>query len=129
MKIKVLFLLAVVFMLSISSHAQRGVRIGYIDTEYILENVPEYQQATAQLDQKVKQCETAIDCVESCNKILTENIAPNSVSSVSRYYNNRTYYPQTTNSTNYKEVVNNKVKLNNNKVIDTTKRNTNCICW
>jgi Skp family chaperone for outer membrane proteins len=61
MKIKVLFLLAVVFMLSISSHAQRGVRIGYIDTEYILENVPEYQEASAQLESKVQKWKTEID--------------------------------------------------------------------
>ncbi|WP_303318629.1 OmpH family outer membrane protein [Flavivirga abyssicola] len=52
MKNKVLFLLTLVFMISISIHAQRGVRIAYIDTEYILENVPEYQEATAQLNQK-----------------------------------------------------------------------------
>ncbi|GAA3602076.1 OmpH family outer membrane protein [Flavivirga amylovorans] len=39
-------------MISLSIHAQRGVRIAYIDTEYILENVPEYQEATAQLNQK-----------------------------------------------------------------------------
>ncbi len=52
MKNKVLFLLTLVFMLSLSIHAQRGVRIAYIDTEYILENVPEYQEATAQLNQK-----------------------------------------------------------------------------
>lgn len=61
MKIKVLFLLAVVFMLSISSHAQRGVRIGYIDTEYILENVPEYQEASTQLESKVQKWKTEID--------------------------------------------------------------------
>ncbi|MDD7884441.1 OmpH family outer membrane protein [Flavivirga sp. 57AJ16] len=52
MKNKVLFLLTLVFMISLSMHAQRGVRIAYIDTEYILENVPEYQEATAQLNQK-----------------------------------------------------------------------------
>ncbi|MDO5972402.1 OmpH family outer membrane protein [Flavivirga aquimarina] len=52
MKNKVLFLLTLVFITSLSIHAQRGVRIGYIDTEYILENVPEYQEATAQLNQK-----------------------------------------------------------------------------
>ncbi len=52
MKNKVLFLLTLVFTISLSIHAQRGVRIGYIDTEYILENVPEYQEATAQLNQK-----------------------------------------------------------------------------
>ena len=45
-------------MLSLSVHAQRGVRIGYIDTEYILENVPEYQEATAQLEEKLKNGKT-----------------------------------------------------------------------
>ncbi|WNH14359.1 OmpH family outer membrane protein [Thalassobellus suaedae] len=39
-------------MLCLSTHAQRGVRIAYIDTEYILENVPEYQEATTQLNAK-----------------------------------------------------------------------------
>jgi Skp family chaperone for outer membrane proteins len=34
--------------------AQRGVRIGYIDMEYILESVPEYQEAATQLDGKVQ---------------------------------------------------------------------------
>lgn len=52
MRNNVLFLLIVVSMLSITLHAQRGVRIAYIDTEYILENVPEYQEATAQLNAK-----------------------------------------------------------------------------
>lgn len=62
MKLKVLFLLAIVFMLSISTtHAQRGVRIGYIDTEYILENIPEYQEATTQLEGKVQKWKTEID--------------------------------------------------------------------
>ncbi|AUP78859.1 OmpH family outer membrane protein [Flavivirga eckloniae] len=53
MKNKVLFLLTLILTISsFSMHAQRGVRIAYIDTEYILENVPEYQEATAQLNQK-----------------------------------------------------------------------------
>lgn len=54
MKNNVLFLLIVALMTCLSSHAQRGVRIGYIDTEYILENVPEYQEATAQLDDRAQ---------------------------------------------------------------------------
>ncbi|WP_055443734.1 OmpH family outer membrane protein [Lacinutrix himadriensis] len=62
MKLKVLFLLAIVFMLSISTtQAQRGVRIGYIDTEYILENIPEYQEATTQLESKVQKWKSEID--------------------------------------------------------------------
>ncbi|MBV1888224.1 MAG: OmpH family outer membrane protein, partial [Urechidicola sp.] len=32
--------------------SQRGQKIGYVDLEYILENIPEYAQAQAQLDQK-----------------------------------------------------------------------------
>ena len=60
MKNNVLFLLTVTFMLCLSSHAQRGVRIGYIDTEYILENVPEYQEATAQLDDRAQQWKNEI---------------------------------------------------------------------
>ncbi|MEL0652911.1 OmpH family outer membrane protein [Algibacter sp. TI.3.09] len=39
-------------MLTLSVHAQRGVSLAYIDSEYILENVPEYQEATAQLNEK-----------------------------------------------------------------------------
>ncbi|WP_111309422.1 OmpH family outer membrane protein [Confluentibacter sediminis] len=54
MKHNVLFLLTLVLMCSFYSNAQRGVRIAYIDTEYILENVPEYQEAMIQLDSKAE---------------------------------------------------------------------------
>ncbi len=47
--------------MSFNSNAQRGVRIGYIDTEYILQNVPEYQEASTQLDKKVLQWKTEIE--------------------------------------------------------------------
>ena len=33
--------------------AQKGVRIGYIDTEYILENIPEHQEISQQLNSNV----------------------------------------------------------------------------
>jgi len=61
MKFKVLFLLAVTGLMSFSALAQRGVRIGYIDTEYILQNVPEYQEASTQLDKKVLQWKSEIE--------------------------------------------------------------------
>jgi len=48
-------------LLSFISNAQRGVRIGYIDTEYILQNVPEYQEATSQLEAKVQQWKKEIE--------------------------------------------------------------------
>lgn len=61
MKLKVLFLLTLVLMLSFQVNAQRGVRIGYIDTEYILQNVPEYAQATTQLEAKVQKWKGEIE--------------------------------------------------------------------
>lgn len=61
MKTKVLFLLAFTSLMSWSALAQRGVRIGYIDTEYILQNVPEYQDANAQLESKVQQWKNDIE--------------------------------------------------------------------
>ncbi|GGG35784.1 membrane protein [Christiangramia forsetii] len=35
--------------------AQKTIRLGYIDMEYILENVPEYQEASKQLDNRVQE--------------------------------------------------------------------------
>ena len=61
MNLKVLFLMTIIGLSSLFSNAQRGVRIGYIDTEYILQNVPEYQEATAQLDGKVQQWKAEIE--------------------------------------------------------------------
>ncbi|MFD0989286.1 OmpH family outer membrane protein [Mariniflexile jejuense] len=48
-------------MISFSVNAQRGVRIGYIDTEFILENIPEYQEATSQLNDKANKWKIEID--------------------------------------------------------------------
>ena len=55
MKFKVLYILAIVGLMSFTSNAQRvnGARIGYIATEYILQNVPDYQEATSQLEVKL----------------------------------------------------------------------------
>ncbi|SFD40977.1 chaperone for outer membrane proteins, Skp family [Algibacter lectus] len=66
MKNNVLFLLTLVFMLTLSVHAQRGVSLAYIDSEYILENVPEYQEATAQLNEKADKWKNEIQA-----KLLT----------------------------------------------------------
>jgi len=54
MKLKVLFFLLGTLFVSLIGHAQRGsIRIAYIDMDYILENVPEYQEASGLLDTKV----------------------------------------------------------------------------
>lgn len=49
-----LFLALAFFCFSFMANAQRGARIGYIDMEYILENVPEYRESQTQLDGKVQ---------------------------------------------------------------------------
>ena len=51
--IKILFTIAALTLV-FSVQAQRGARIGYIDMEYILESVPEYQEASTQLEGKVQ---------------------------------------------------------------------------
>ena len=63
MKTKVLVLL--ILFTAVSLHAQRGVRIGYIDMEYILENVPEYQEASNQLSQKVQKWKIEVEQMKS----------------------------------------------------------------
>ena len=47
--------------MSASLFAQRGVRIGYVDMEYILENVEEYREASEQLDNKVQKWKLEIE--------------------------------------------------------------------
>ncbi len=73
MKTKVLFLLTILLTAS-AIQAQRGVRIGYIDTEYILENIPEYTQAQDQLEKKVQnwksEIETKLLAIEQKRKAL-----------------------------------------------------------
>ncbi len=50
---KYFFILLTTLSVSISVNAQgRGVKIGYIDMEYILQNVPDYTEAKNQLEQK-----------------------------------------------------------------------------
>uniref|UniRef100_UPI004049291E OmpH family outer membrane protein n=1 Tax=Flavobacterium sp. TaxID=239 RepID=UPI004049291E len=56
-------------LISISNFAQtRGVRIGYIDMEYILEKAPEYAEASNQLEQKAQKWKLEIEAKK--NEIL-----------------------------------------------------------
>jgi len=55
------FFSLLVFIGSLTVNAQRGVRIGYIDMDYILENVAEYSEAKNQLDSKVRKWKEEID--------------------------------------------------------------------
>jgi Skp family chaperone for outer membrane proteins len=55
------FAIFVVFLSTLSVYAQRGIRIAYVDMEFILKSVPEYQQASQLLDEKVAEWKTEID--------------------------------------------------------------------
>lgn len=62
---KVLLTCMIVLLVSTASFAQRGQKIGYVDLEYILENIPEYAQAQNQLDQKVLKWQQKLDKLKS----------------------------------------------------------------
>ncbi|TPN86012.1 OmpH family outer membrane protein [Aquimarina algicola] len=53
-------ILGCLFSISITQ-AQKGIRIGYIDMDYILENVPEYNEASADLESKVQKWKVEIE--------------------------------------------------------------------
>ncbi len=58
---KILFFLLAILSFSFMANAQRGVRIGYIDMEYILESVPEYREASIQLEGKIQRWKQDIE--------------------------------------------------------------------
>ncbi len=79
MKKHLLFLL--VFMAAnLSANAQsRGVKIGYIDMEYILQNVPDYAEANNQLELKAQKWKQEIEVKQSeidklKNELMTERV-------------------------------------------------------
>lgn len=56
------FLLLMIFASALVSNAQtKGVKIGYIDMDYILENVPDYKEASVQLEQKAQKWKQDIE--------------------------------------------------------------------
>lgn len=59
---KYILLFLVIMVASNAIHSQnRGVRIGYIDMEYILQNVPDYMEAKNQLEQKAQRWKQEIE--------------------------------------------------------------------
>ena len=58
---KKVFLLTILLVVTTITFSQRGIKIGYIDTEYILENLPEYNQISKRLDDKASQWKKEID--------------------------------------------------------------------
>lgn len=71
---KKLFLL--ISFLSIVAQAQtaRGVKIGYIDMEYILEKVPDYADAMNQLEQKAQKWKQEVEIKRTAMNVLKDNL-------------------------------------------------------
>jgi Skp family chaperone for outer membrane proteins len=73
MNTKVLLSL-VVLMTSLYGFSQRGVRIGYVDMEYILDNVEEYRDATEQLDIKAQKWKQEIELKQSAIEQMKKDL-------------------------------------------------------
>ena len=73
-KTKILLLLTVVLLYSAHTFAQRGVRIAYVDMEYILENVEEYRAATEQLETKVQRWKVKIEQKQSAIEQMKKDL-------------------------------------------------------
>ena len=58
-------LIIVIICFNFIVNAQKPQRVGYIDMNYILENVPEYMNAQAQLDTKVKTWQQKLDVLSN----------------------------------------------------------------
>ena len=65
MRNKILLLVTMMVLSFAFAKAQRGIRVGYVDMEYILESVPEYQKASEQLEQRMQGWKTEIEKMES----------------------------------------------------------------
>jgi Skp family chaperone for outer membrane proteins len=72
---KKFLLLIVIITTSFNSFSQgKGVKIGYIDMEYILENVPDYKEASIQLDQKAQKWKEEIEVKKNAITKLNDNL-------------------------------------------------------
>ncbi len=58
---KKFIILFAAFLISSYTFSQRGVRIGYVDTEYILQNLSEYEKTRDQLEEKANQWKKEIE--------------------------------------------------------------------
>ena len=56
-----ILILLIVFGVEANAQSARGIKIGYIDMEYILQNVPDYTEAKNQLEQKAQKWKQDIE--------------------------------------------------------------------
>jgi len=71
---KTVFLLLIVLLSSTLFAQTRGTKVGYIDMEYILQNVPDYTEAKNQLELKAQKWKQEIDVKRSEINLLKETL-------------------------------------------------------
>ncbi|MDT0293481.1 OmpH family outer membrane protein [Mesonia ostreae] len=74
MKKNNLLLIMMAIAFSFQANAQRGIKIAYIDMDYILKNIPEYQQANQQLESKVQKWKSEIELMMSEVDDMKQNL-------------------------------------------------------
>lgn len=74
MRLKTIILSLFIVLACYQTDAQRGLRVGYVDMDYILEQIPEYQQAVNKLDQKAQKWKSEIAKRKSKIKDLKERL-------------------------------------------------------
>ena len=69
------FILLIIMAVSLTANAQsRGVKVGYIDMEYILQNVPDYTEAKNQLEQKAQKWKQEVEVKRNEVNLLKETL-------------------------------------------------------
>ncbi len=68
-------LILIVILANLNTFAQRGQRIGYVDMEYILENIPEYAAAQQQLEQKANKWRLNLDKIKNEIKSMKADLS------------------------------------------------------
>jgi len=71
---KTVFLLLVLLLCNTLFAQTRGVKVGYIDMEYILQNVPDYTEAKNQLELKAQKWKQEIDAKRNEINLLKETL-------------------------------------------------------
>jgi Skp family chaperone for outer membrane proteins len=72
MRKEFLFIVAALTLVNVLQAQTRGTKVGYIDMEYILQNVPNYTEAQSQLEQKAQQWKQEVETKKIEINKLTE---------------------------------------------------------
>lgn len=71
---KRLLILLVIMISWTTINAQRQIRIGYVDMDYIFDNVPDYREANQQLNKKIQQWKGQIELKKKSIKDLKDEL-------------------------------------------------------